>query len=185
MKKDCTWVIIIVLSLILPLPARGIAAAKTMYVSDMLHASIRTGPSTENKIIAFAKSNRSVEVLEKSEDWSLVRLSNGKEGWMLSRLLIEGPTKDKIIKQLKTENTKFKKESSFLREENTRLKADSNEQQSKIKEQEKTLFTLKQKTDDLSHNRPIRWLLSGAFVLLTGIFIGHFSRKKKRGMFEE
>lgn len=185
MKKQYTWFIIIIFSLILPLSVIGTAAAKTMYVSDMLHASIRTGPSTENKIIAFAKSNRSVAVLEQSEDWSYIKLSNGKEGWMLSRLLIAGPTKDKIIKQLNTENNKFKKECSFLSEENTRLKAESIEQQSKIKEQEKTLFTLKQKTDDLSHNRPIRWVLSGAFILLTGIFIGYSSRKKQRGMFTD
>jgi SH3 domain protein len=185
MKKDYMWFMIIVLALILSLPIRGIAQIKTMYVTDMLHASIRTGPTTENKIIAFVKSNRSVEVMEESEDWSYVRLSNGKEGWILSRLLIEGPTKTKIIESLTTENDKLKKECSFLRDENTRLKAKSNAQQSKINEQDETLGTLKQKTDDLGHNRPIRWLLSGAFILLTGIFIGYSSRKKKRGMFAE
>lgn len=185
MKKDYIWPLAIILSLVLPLPVRGIATAKTMYVSDMLHATIRRGPSTEHKIIAFVRSNRPVEVLDAEEDWSYVRLKNGKEGWILSRLLVEGPTKEEIVEQLRTENERLKKELPFLKEENTRLKAKSLEQQSKIKEQDKTLFSLQQKTEDQRHNRPTRWLLSGAFVLLTGIFIGYFFRKKKRSLFAE
>ena len=183
MKKIYAWFIVIILSLALPLSVRGIATAKTMYVTDILLASIRTGPSTENKIVAFAKSNHRVEVLEESEDWSYVKLRNGKEGWMLSRLLLAGPTKDRVIKQLQTDNKGLNEECSVLRKENTRLKAESLEQQSMIKKQNKSLFNLEQKTDDLSHNRPTRWLLSGALVLLIGILVGYSSRKKKKGMF--
>lgn len=185
MKKYYIWLIIIVLSLLLPLSVRETASAKTMYVSDKLHATIRRGPSTEHKIIAFVRSHRPVEVLEEEGDWSYVRLKNEKEGWILSRLLVEGPTKEEIVEKLKTENERLKEELSFLKKENAHLKAESLEQQSKIEEQDKTLISLKQKTLDLSHNRPTRWLLSGAFVLLTGIFIGYFSRKKKRNMFTQ
>lgn len=185
MKKHHIWLIISILSLVLPLSVRGMATAKTMYVSDMLHATIRRGPTTEHKIIAFVRSNRPVEVLEEEGDWSYVMLKNGKEGWILSRLLVEGPTKEALVEQLRTENERLKEELSFLKEENARLKAESLEQQSKIEKQDKTLFSLQQKTEDLSHNRPTRWLLSGAFVLLTGIFIGYFSRKKRRSMFTQ
>lgn len=185
MKKYSVWLIIIILSLLLPLSVRGMATAKTMYVSDMLHATIRRGPSIEHKIIAFVRSNQPVEILEEEGEWSYVRLKNGKEGWILSRFLVEGPTKEEIVEQLRTENERLKEEHSFLKEENARLKAESLEQQSKIEEQDNTLISLQQKIKDLSHNRPTWWLVSGAFVLLTGIFLGYFSRKKRRGMFTQ
>ena len=185
MKQHYVWLMIIILSLLLPLSVKGMATAKTMYVSDMLHASIRRGPSIEHKIIAFVRSNRPVEVLDTEGEWSYVRLKNDKEGWILSRLLVEGPPKEEILAQLKTENERLKKELPMLQEENARLKAKSLEQQSKIQEQDATLFSLKQKTEDLRHNRPTRWLLSGAFVLLTGIVIGYFFRKKKKSLFTQ
>lgn len=179
MKKYYAWLIIIILFLIFSLSSRCIATAKTMYVTDMVHASMRTGPSVKNKIIAFVKSNHPVEVLDESKDWSYVRIENRKEGWMLSRFLIEGPTKEKIIEQLKTENEELKNEASFLKEENARLTVESLRRQDTIREQERTLFDLKKKSGD----RPTRWLLSGALVLLTGIFLGYFSRKKKKSLF--
>ena len=61
--------------------------AETVYVSDQLSITVRTGKGTHRKIIALIKSDQKVEALEKGEEWTLVRLQNGKKGWVLSRYL--------------------------------------------------------------------------------------------------
>ncbi len=67
--------------------------AATGYVTDSFKITLRTGPGTDNKIIAMLSSGEPVEILETGNDWSRVRVlvSEGeqKEGWVLSRFLIE------------------------------------------------------------------------------------------------
>ncbi len=67
--------------------------AATAYVADSFKITLRTGPGTDNKIIAMLSSGEPLEVLETGNDWTRVRVlgSEGeqKEGWVLSRFLIE------------------------------------------------------------------------------------------------
>lgn len=65
--------------------------ADTAYITDSFEVTMRTGPSTEHKIVAMLSSGDAVEVLESREGWSLVRQSKksiAREGWVLSRYLI-------------------------------------------------------------------------------------------------
>jgi len=63
------------------------AAAETVYVSENFEITMRTGPGTERKIISLVQSGKALEILEKGEEWSLVRTHTGKEGWVLNRYL--------------------------------------------------------------------------------------------------
>jgi SH3 domain protein len=74
--------------------------AKTMYVTDVLKVTLRTGPSTENKIIKIIESGQRLEVLKPGEQWSLVRLFDGKEGWILNRYLISSETSNIRLERL-------------------------------------------------------------------------------------
>ena len=99
--------------------------AKSMYVTDILKVTLRTGPSIENKIIEMVESGQRVEVVEPGQEWSLVRLSDGKEGWILNRYLIPNETNKLNLERLESEhsnlNTKFK----TIHEENSKLKTDN------------------------------------------------------------
>jgi len=64
-----------------------VVQAKTMYVSDQVEITLRTGQGTDHKIIAMIKSGDAVEVLTPGNNWTQVRTSNGKRGWVLSRFL--------------------------------------------------------------------------------------------------
>jgi SH3 domain protein len=62
------------------------------YVTDSFKVTLRTGPSTENKIISMVSSGQHVEILRSENGWSLVRLkekSTDNEGWILSRYLMK------------------------------------------------------------------------------------------------
>lgn len=67
------------------------ATAQSLYVSDELVITVRTGPSTGNAIVTNLRSGDMVEVLEVDPDsgYSRVRASDGSEGWALSRFLTE------------------------------------------------------------------------------------------------
>ena len=66
------------------------AAAETRYVSDMLEITMRSGKGTSYGITRMLRSGTSVQVLEvdKKAGYSKVRTSSGKEGWVLTRFLM-------------------------------------------------------------------------------------------------
>ena len=99
-----------------------VSAQTTRYVSDETKFPIRTGKSTQNKILRMLSSGTSVSVLETSDDgYSLVRTQQGVEGWMLSRyLMAERSGRDRLAnlqikyEELQKENAKFKQERDAL-----------------------------------------------------------------------
>jgi SH3 domain protein len=87
-------------------------ASNKVYVTDIFEITLRTGPSTENKIIKLLSSGQSLEVLEVQGDWSRVNvLENGQEkqeGWVLNRYLIRRPPYKMQVNSLQEENKRLK-----------------------------------------------------------------------------
>ena len=63
--------------------------AETVYVSDEIKLTMRSGPGTDRKILDIVSTGEKMELLEDGEEWVLVRLAGDKEGWVLLR----GPKK--------------------------------------------------------------------------------------------
>lgn len=76
------WMVLIGL---LILPAASVA--ETVYVSEDFEITMRTGPGTDRKIISLVQSGKALDILEKGDEWSMVRDHNGKEGWVLNRYI--------------------------------------------------------------------------------------------------
>jgi SH3 domain protein len=89
----------IVLTGLLVLPA--IAAAETVYVSENFEITMRTGPGTERKIISLVESGKALEMVERGEEWSLVRTANGKEGWVLNRYLTTSQPSAMVLERVR------------------------------------------------------------------------------------
>jgi len=100
--------------------------AETMYVSDILKLTLRTGPSTENKILAVIESGQMLEIIKFGDEWSQARLPNGKEGWVLSRYLTRDETNNIKLERLEAKHKNLTIQAAALLEENNRLKAESN-----------------------------------------------------------
>ena len=76
------------------------ATGQTLYVSDQLVITVRTGPSTGNAIIANLVSGDPVQVLETDTEsgYTRVRTENDTEGWVLERYLAEIPiAQDRLV----------------------------------------------------------------------------------------
>jgi len=86
MKRSSKIVILILLSLFM---FSTTGAAETKYVSEDLTITLRTGPGTDRKIIAFPAAGKALEVLTPGDEYTEVQMSNGKQGWVLTRYLTD------------------------------------------------------------------------------------------------
>ena len=131
------------------LSAAALAGTK-YYVNDTLTIPVRTGQALDRKIIALPAVGQEMEVLNTENDWSLVRLPNGKEGWVLSRFITDETPKGiqlEILKKkydaLKNKAAALTEENKILKAENSRLGADLNTSETKLKSTDSAYETLK------------------------------------------
>lgn len=85
--KRFVWTLLICL---IAAPALG----ATRYVSDQLEIPMRSGKSTQYRIVKMLPSGTPLEVLDvdQAEGYSRVRTPDGTEGWVLTRLLQNIPS---------------------------------------------------------------------------------------------
>ena len=114
--------ILVSLSLILV----GNVVAETLYVSDTLEITMRSGKGTNFGIIRMLRSGTSVTVLEvdKKTGYSQVRTKSGKVGWVLSRFLMKGQAArdrlaaaEKELAELELESSKMETTKATLTKE--------------------------------------------------------------------
>ena len=129
MKNTLLPVGILLLILLLPKPC----FATTVYVTDSFKITLRSGPSTEHRILFLLPSGQPLEVIETQGDWSHVKvLGRGDpplEGWVLRRYLVQ--------------RLPWKKQAEALRLENTTLKE-------KLNKVQKEILTVKQSNAELA-----------------------------------
>jgi SH3 domain protein len=109
-------VFLLALSIILPIGSVLFSAtevfAESRYVKPSAEIALRTGGGTQYKIIGVVKDGDAVELLEEGDSYALVRLADGKEGWMLKRFLSVAPPLSVIVSSLRAENEKLKQRES-------------------------------------------------------------------------
>jgi SH3 domain protein len=103
----------------------AVLAETKYYINDSMKITMRTGPATDRKIIALLSVGQEVKILKSEREWTLVRLLNGKEGWVISRFLTD-QTPDRIqLEALKKNHSTLQTKAASLMEESTALKAEN------------------------------------------------------------
>jgi SH3 domain protein len=130
-------------------------AANEMYISDTIDITMRTGPGTSRKIVAMLKSGDKVEVITPQNDWSEVRTTDGRQGWVLTRFLTPDVPSRLALAEL---NAKYQalisqsasplKENEQLRQENQTLKDALEKSQTALNEVKTAYETLKSESKD-------------------------------------
>lgn len=187
---------IVILGLAMPLQAKNI------YVRGVTKITMRTGPGTDNKIVAMLLSGTKLEILEYQKDWSQVKTADGKSGWVLTRFLTEEVPRALVVQQLQKENQQLetalgearakvgdlearnleltnieKKYKALQKASADYLKLDAEHKQliKVSKDQKAQIQTLEQSLNDEEK----LWFLSGAGVFIVGLILGLSTRKKK------
>lgn len=177
-----------------------IAQAETRYVVDQAKLPMRSGAGTGFKIIRMLPSGMPVKVIEQSESgYSHIRVSGGKEGWILSRYLMKSPAaRDRLVAMekkysqlpvLQQKNKAAEKANSRLIAENKKLGselghirktaanavavADENKVlKAEAEAAKQALFELEQQTIDIRSGAQQRWFMMGGGAVLVGVILG-------------
>lgn len=82
----------------------ALAQSNDSWISDQFEVMLRTGKSTQQRIIKLLPSGTKVTVLEQDDEsgYTRVQTSNGTEGWLLTRYLVFSPTARLQLPQLQT-----------------------------------------------------------------------------------
>ena len=138
-----------IVGIFLLLSAAALAETKH-YINDSMTITMRTGPATDRKIIALLGVGQEVEILKTENDWTLIRLPNSKEGWVLSRFITDQTPNDLQLNALKNEfnnlqttTASLKEENKSLNAENKKLSTDLKANETKLKNLDKAYETLK------------------------------------------
>ena len=88
--------------LILLLLAPPAALATTKYITDEFEVTMRSGTSTANSIVKMLRSGAPVTVLDEdlASQYSLVESEDGKQGYVLSRFLMDRPAAQQTLEVL-------------------------------------------------------------------------------------
>lgn len=109
----------------------GAMAQESMYVTDVLKITVRSGPSNTNRVIATLTSGDKVLLLQRNDEgWGKVRTPDGKEGWVIHRYLIKEKPARVVLADMKP--SQAQEELAELRQQNRDLKAALAEAQAKV-----------------------------------------------------
>lgn len=105
--------------------------AKTYYVSDELKVPFRSGGSLKHRILRFVSSGTAVTVLDTEGEYSHVKTSEGKEGWMLTKNIMDVPSgRDRLVyanKKLEKNKQETKKLNTIISDLKAEIKQLKNE----------------------------------------------------------
>lgn len=123
----------------------SVAQAETQYVDDVIYVPVRSGPSSEYRIIESAlRSGTPVEVLEQDEEtgYSRVRFGDDEEGYIATRFLsperIAEERLEDVQQQLSTTEEQLSETESTLEETRSELNQAQEEKETLESELAKT-----------------------------------------------
>ncbi|MAF32872.1 MAG: TIGR04211 family SH3 domain-containing protein [Desulfobacterales bacterium] len=117
----------------------SISQAETLYISDFLRITMRTGPGIDHKIIEMIKSGQTVTVLEQGPEWTKILLPTGKEGWVLNRFITPKPPSGLLLKKLEEKHAESSLQITTLIDENKRLRNENQRLDAELKTSSRNL----------------------------------------------
>lgn len=123
--------------------------AETMYVSELMEITLRTGPEIDHKIISMLKSGQKVETIIPGDEWTMVSLPSGREGWVLSRFITPSLPSSRVLNELKEKHKTLTIQAVSLFEENTMLKEENQRLATELASREETYNKIKQSYETL------------------------------------
>ncbi len=155
-KPTSPLLFLLALSVFLPLSAglfsaSGVVAA-VRYVTPSAEVVLRTGQGTEYKIVGMVKDGDAVELLDESDSYAMVRLADGKEGWMLKRFLSASPPLSTVVGSLRTENEQLKQKQAEESKINEEVSATLNKTEAELQAVLTERDQIKNEYENLQHD---------------------------------
>lgn len=118
------------------------SVAETKYVTEDLTITLRTGPAKDRKIIAFPKSGTPLEVVTPGDEYTEVKMSNGKQGWVLTRFLTGKVPAYIVLDGLQKKYDRTAEKYETLKKKSSSLASQNRDSSSELTETKKKLDKL-------------------------------------------
>lgn len=99
--------------------------AENIYVSENIRLTVRKDPGNDKKIVGILMSGDQVSVLQHGDEWTKIRFSDDKEGWVLSRFLSTQMPSSLALKMLEKKYEEVVAQSGMPQEDVRRLKEEN------------------------------------------------------------
>jgi len=185
------------------IPAIPSASAEQYYVSQRMEITMRTGPGVSYKIIAMLPSGDAVTMVEYGKEWTRIKTSDGKEGWVLSRYMTKEMPVTLMVNELQDKNRQLSAMLEQIKSENTTLSGTKDKligkekEYNDLKQRSANFLEIEQKYNDAvrqleeqkvfieecnseSHKEILYSFSIGAGVLIIGIILGVSAKKQRR-----
>lgn len=116
--------------------------ADTKYVVEDLTITLRTGPGTNHKIIAFPVAGDPLEVISTGDEYTEVETRNGRQGFVLTRFLTEQEPARLVLARLLKENSQLQTKYEALKQSSGELSMDTQTLTDKLANATQALKTL-------------------------------------------
>jgi SH3 domain protein len=101
------------------------SAAETKYVTEELNITLRTGPGTDRKIIAFPNAGDPLEIVTPGEEYTEVMTRGGKQGFVLTRYLTDKEPSAQVLARLEQKYNQLKDKYDELQQKSSQLSGSS------------------------------------------------------------
>ncbi len=162
----------VALALLLSPIASSQAAAEKGWVRGTVKLNLRSGAGTQYKITGSIETGDELEILSRGTNWTRVRKSDGKTGWIPAGYLEAEPPPTIRLEQLEKEAgtlrsqlEELRTEASALRESNATLASTDSGQREEIE-------ALKIENFELRAGSRYREWITGALILAGGMILG-------------
>jgi len=172
--------------------------AETVYVTDELRLRLQAEPTEASAVVANLGSGDRLELVDRAGYFSLVKTTDGKEGWAKTAYLItEKPARTQLVelqaefKALqdsvgpdKLELASLQEQLQITGQELEQSQVDASERAARLEQLEQENAEYQQQLGIGEWKMPWRWATAGiVFSLLAGIVLGMLwfdSRSRKR-----
>ena len=162
--------------LLLILACAGAASAEAAWVKDELRLNLRSGPGVQYRILGVVKTGDAVEIVERGEGWTQIRMASLGAGWIPVGYLQSEPPAGVRLAQSESQTSEFRDQLDLISSEAERLKQESQDLVARDEEQRAAIARLDRENFELRAGA--RWpeWVTGAGILAAGMVLGAILR---------
>ncbi len=153
------------------------AFAEQAWIKEGLRLSLRTTPSADARVVGLVKTGDVVEVLERGEEWTQIRVNGTQEAWIRAGYLQSGPPSAVLLAQRDAEAAELRKRLAKLTQDAEQVQSDYQDLSQRDGGQTETIARLERENVRLE-SQTQRWpeWIAGACILSVGMILGAMLR---------
>jgi uncharacterized protein YgiM (DUF1202 family) len=151
--------------------------AEQAWIKEGLRLSLRNAPSTDAQVVGLVKTGDRVEVLERGEEWTQVRVNGSEQAWIRAGYLQPGPPSALLLVQRNAEAAELRKRLEQLTRDTEQVQSKYRDLSQRDEDQTDAIARLERENLQLQAQTQ-RWpeWIAGACILSVGMILGAILR---------